>query len=171
MSDFDSLETVKRRLEGIKSEHSARMELAARKFEESDKATKESHQKFVEKEKKLVARLREMAEAKREAAANRNKPKEYAFGPADDDAVPDEIADELAALERARAANAAAQAPGDSFLRGPEPANRNQWGRTPSGPPVPPPPPVQPARPPAPPRRPARQVDDDDDFGGQSWLT
>ncbi|QFZ23432.1 hypothetical protein [Saccharothrix syringae] len=171
MSDLDSLESVKRRLEGIRSEHSARMELVARKFEESNKATAESHEKFVEKEKRLVERLREMAKAQREQAANRNKPKEYAFGPEDDEPVVDELAQELAALERTRAAHAAPQSPEGSFLQAPT-TQPTPWGRTPSGPPVPPPPPVQPARPPAaPPRRRPQPVDDDDDFGGQSWLT
>ncbi|HEX6345442.1 hypothetical protein [Umezawaea sp.] len=171
MAEFESLESVKRKFEGIRSEHSARMELASRKFEETDKATAQSHKEFVDKSKRLVDRLREMAKAQRENAAKK-KPSELAFGIEDDEQGPDEFADQLAAAERARLAAASQTAEG-SFLQGAPPAAPSRWGREQQ--PAPEPVAQAPVRPPLPPptRRPAQRPasDDDDDFGNASYLT
>src|SRR3954470_6434849 len=124
MAEFESLESVKRTLAGITSEHSARMELASRKFEETDKATAESHKDFVDKSKRLVGRLREMAKAQREGA--QKKSSELAFVIEDDDQGPDEFADRVAAAERARLAEASRTEEG-SFLQGAPPPGPSRW--------------------------------------------
>jgi hypothetical protein len=165
----ESLESVKRKLEGIKSEHSARMELASSKLAESDKATAEGHKKFLDNTKRFVERLQEMNKAQREAAANQGKPKELAFGIEEDDA-PDDMAAELAELERARLARRPQPDEQGSFLEGPPKPTPSRWAQEhPAPEPVAQTPPRQapPAR--RPPQRPA--PDDDDDFGSQSWLS
>ncbi|HWO61653.1 MAG TPA: hypothetical protein VNO31_16630 [Umezawaea sp.] len=168
MAEFESLESVKRKLEGIRSEHSARMELASRKFEETDKATAQSHKDFVDKSKRLVDRLREMAKAQREGPVKK-KASELAFGIEDDEQGPDEFADQFAAAERARLAAASQTAEG-SFLQGAPAAAPSRW----TPPPPTPEPVVQaPVRPLPPTRRPPQRPapDDDDDFGNASYLT
>ncbi|MCS7482300.1 hypothetical protein ACFFQW_20520 [Umezawaea endophytica] len=168
MAEFESLESVKRKLEGIRSEHSARMELASRKFEETDKATAQSHKDFVDKSKRLVDRLREMAKAQREGPVKK-KPSELAFGIEDDEQGPDEFADQVAAAERARLAAASHTVEG-SFLQGAPQAAPSRW--TPPQP-TPEPAPQPPVRPLPPTRRPPQRpaADDDDDFGNASYLT
>ena len=168
MAEFESLESVKRKLEGIRSEHSARMELASRKFEETDKATAQSHKDFVDKSKRLVDRLREMAKAQREGLAKK-KPSELAFGIEEDDQGPDEFAAQVAAMERARLAGASQTEEG-SFLQAAPPPAPSRWTA-----PQPAPEPVAqaPVRPLPPTRRPPQRpaADDDDDFGNASYLT
>jgi hypothetical protein len=164
----ESLESVKRKFEGIRTEHSARMELASRKLEESDKATAESHKDFVDKSKRLVGRLREMAKAQREGAAKKSS--ELDFGVEDDDVAPDEFADRVTSAERDRLA-AASRTEEGSFLQGAPTSAPSRWAREhPAPEPVVPAPPVRPVPPPV--RRPAhRPVTDDDDFGNESYLT
>jgi hypothetical protein len=166
---FESLESVKRKLEGIKSEHSARMELAGRKLEEQDKATAASHKDFVDKSKRLVDRLREMAKTQREGQAKK-KPSELAFAIEDDDSGSDEFASQVAAMERARLAGASRTEEG-SFLQGAPAPSASRWAREHPAPAPVAPPPVRPL--PPPPRRPAKRpvTDDDDDFGNESYLT
>ncbi|MEO6085216.1 MAG: hypothetical protein ABIQ18_19085 [Umezawaea sp.] len=167
---FESLESVKRKMEGIKSEHSARMELASRKLEEQDKATAASHKDFVDKSKRLVDRLREMAKTQREAQVKK-KPSELAFGIEDDDSGPDEFASQVAAMERARLVDSSRTEEG-SFLQGAPAPSASRWAREhPAPEPVVAPPPVRPLPPPT--RRPAKRpvTDDDDDFGNESYLT
>ncbi|WNV90845.1 hypothetical protein [Umezawaea sp. Da 62-37] len=169
MTGFESLESVKRKLAGITSEHSARMELATRKLAETDKATAESHKDFVDKQKRVVERLREMAKAQRESAVK--KPDSELNFMVEDEAGPDELADEMAALERARIARASQTEEG-SFLQAAPSAGPGRWGRepVPATEPVAQAPvrPLPPVRQP-PPRR--RVADDDDDFGNESYLT
>ncbi|PRY43601.1 hypothetical protein [Umezawaea tangerina] len=168
MTGFESLESVKRKLAGITSEHSARMELATRKLAETDKATAESHKEFVDKQKRVVERLREMAKAQREGAAK--KPDSELNFVVDDESGPDELAEEIAALERARIARASRTEEG-SFLQAAPSAGPSRWGREhPAPEPVAQAPvrPLPPVRQP-PPRRPV--TDDDDDFGNESYLT
>ncbi|MET1072321.1 MAG: hypothetical protein ABWY11_06700 [Umezawaea sp.] len=172
MTGFESLESVKRKLAGITSEHSARMELATRKLAETDKATAESHKDFVDKQKRVVERLREMAKAQRENAVK--KPDSELNFVVEDEAAPDELADEMAALERARIARASQTEEG-SFLQAAPSAGPSRWGREPAPEPVAQAPvrPVPPVRPPPPVRQPPRRpvADDDDDFGNESYLT
>ncbi len=171
MAEFESLESVKRKFEGIRSEHSARMELASRKFEETDKATAASHKDFVDKSKRLVDRLREMAKAQREGEAKK-KSSELAFGLEDDEVAPDEFAAQVAAVERARLASTSQTEEG-SFLQSAPAPGPSRWAREhPAPEPVAPPPPVRPPLPPPTRRAPQRRVsDDDDDFGNESYLT
>ena len=166
----ESLESVKRTFEGIRAEHSARMELATRKLDEVDKATAENHKEFVDKQKRLVDRLREMAKTQREGAAKK-KPSELDFVVEDDDATPDEFAAQLAAMERARLAGNSRTEEG-SFLQGAPAPAPSRWAREHQAPEQPAHPPVRPP-PPPPSRRPAHRpvTDDDDDFGNESYLT
>jgi hypothetical protein len=165
----ESLESVKRKFEGIRSEHSARMELAARKLEEQDKATAASHKDFVDKSKRLVDRLREMAKAQREGPVKK-KSSELDFVIEDDDSGPDEFASQMAAMERARLAGAARTEEG-SFLQGAPAPGPSRWAREHATPEPVAQPPVRPLPPPT--RRPAQRpvADDDDDFGNESYLT
>jgi hypothetical protein len=164
---FESLESVKRKFEGIRSEHSARMELAGRKLEEQDKATAASHKDFVDKSKRLVDRLREMAKAQREGPVKK-KPSELAFTIEDEESGQDEFASQVAAMERARLAGTSRTEEG-SFLQGAPAPGPSRWAREH---PVPEPVAQPPVLPPPTPRRPAhRPVADDDDFGNESYLT
>jgi len=165
---FESLESVKRKLEGIRSEHSARMELATRKLEEQDKATAASHKDFVDKSKRLVDRLREMAKAQREGSVKK-KPSELDFVIEDDESGPDEFASQVAAMERARLA-AGSRSEEGSFLESAPAPGPSRWAREHPAPAPVAQPPVRPLPPPT--RRPApRPVADDDDFGNESYLT
>jgi hypothetical protein len=175
MSDSQALADFKNKLAGIAGEHSARMELASRKLEQIEKETAENHQKFADKQQRLHERLKEMGAARARNGAGQ-KQRELSFG-IEDETAPDEFAADIAALHAGRQVRASATEEG-SYL---QPANTtappaDRWSRPapqPEPPVAVPPPPPQP---PLPPRaRPAARrqapVDDDEDFGGQSWLS
>ncbi|SMC66765.1 hypothetical protein [Lentzea albidocapillata] len=167
MSDLD-LAAFKAKLSGIESEHSTRMAEARQKFDESAKATQESHDKFADRKQRLTERLREMARNQRGEGKDRNK--ELSFGLEDETAAPqDDLADELAQIEKERQAREL-RAQSEGFMRGPAAAPVQPVRQPPViQQPVAPPPPV---RQPPPPRRPQRPaVDDDDDLSNQSWLS
>lgn len=168
MSDLD-LAAFKAKLSGIESEHSTRMAEARQKFDESTKATQESHDKFADRKQRLTARLREMARAQRGEGKDRNK--ELSFGLEDESAAPhDDLAEELAQIEKERQAREL-RAQSEAFMRGPDVAPQRHVRQPPAieHPPVTPPPPIRQAPPPRRPQRPP--VDDDDDLSNQSWLS
>ncbi|MFD9699148.1 hypothetical protein [Lentzea sp. NPDC059081] len=168
MSDLD-LAAFKAKLSGIESEHSARMSDARQKFDESTKATQESHDKFADRKQRLTARLREMARNQRGEGQQKNK--ELSFGLEDETAAPhDDLAEELAQIEKERQQREM-RAASEAFMRGTNPAPQAPVRQPPvvQQPPQPPPPP--PVRQPPPPRRPRPPVDDDDDLSNQSWLS
>ena len=168
MSDLD-LAAFKAKLSGIESEHSTRMAEARQKFDESAKATQESHDKFADRKQRLTSRLREMARNQRGEGKDRNK--ELSFGLEDETAAQhDDLAEELAQIEKERQAREL-RAQSEGFMRGPNDAAPQHPVRQPPvvQQPVAPPPPIRQA---PPPRRPARPpVDDDDDLSNQSWLS
>lgn len=167
MSDLD-LAAFKAKLSGIESEHSTRMAEARQKFDESAKATQESHDKFADRKQRLTERLREMGRNQRGEGKDRNK--ELSFGLEDETAAQhDDLADELAQIEKERQAREL-RAQSEGFMRGPSEAPVQPVRQPPViQQPVAPPPPV---RQPPPPRRPQRPaVDDDDDLSNQSWLS
>lgn len=169
MSDLD-LAAFKAKLSGIASEHSAKMADVRQKFDESTKATQESHDKFADRKQRLTERLREMNRKQRGEVKDRNK--ELSFGLEDETAGPhDDLAEELAQIEKERQAREL-RAQSEGFLRGPNAAPQQPVRQPPmvQQPVAPPPPPVR--QPPPPPRRPQRPVvDDDDDLSNQSWLS
>jgi hypothetical protein len=169
VSDLD-LAAFKAKLSGIESEHSARMADVRQKFDESTKATQESHDKFADRKQRLTARLREMARNQRGEGQGKNTNKELSFGLEDETAAPhDDLAEELAQIEKERQEREL-RAQSEAFMRGPNQAPQRPVRQPPvvQQPPVPPPPPVR-----QPPRRPQRPVvdDDDDDLSNQSWLS
>ncbi|MDX8032357.1 hypothetical protein SK803_19250 [Lentzea sp. BCCO 10_0856] len=166
MSELD-LAAFKAKLSGIESEHSTRMAEARQKFDESTKATQESHDKFADRKQRLTSRLREMARNQRGEGKDRNK--ELSFGLEDETAGPhDDLAEELAQIEKERQAREL-RAQSEGFMRGPNEAPQHQVRQPPVvQQPVAPPPPV---RQPPPPRRQRPPVDDDDDLSNQSWLS
>ncbi|WP_086663908.1 hypothetical protein [Lentzea kentuckyensis] len=166
MSDLD-LAAFKAKLAGIESEHSSRMADARQKFDESTKATQESHDKFADRKQRLTERLREMNRKQRGEGKERNK--ELSFGLEDETAGPhDDLAEELAQIEKERQAREL-RAQSEGFMRGPDvPAPPVRQPPVVQQPMAPPPP----VRQPPPPRRPQRPVvDDDDDMSNQSWLS
>ncbi|MGW4206877.1 hypothetical protein ACWEIJ_02715 [Lentzea sp. NPDC004789] len=170
MSDLD-LAAFKAKLAGIESEHSSRMADVRQKFDESTKATQESHDKFADRKQRLTERLREMARNQRGDGQQKNGNKELSFGLEDETAAPhDDLAEELAQIERERQEREL-RAQSQAFMNASEAPQRHV--RQPPAvqqPLVPPPPPVR--QPPPPPRRPQRPVvDDDDDLSNQSWLS
>jgi len=171
VSDLD-LAAFKAKLSGISSEHSSRMSDARQKFDESAKATQESHDKFADRKQRLTERLREMARNQRGEGQQKNRGKELSFGLEDETAAPhDDLADELAQIEKERQQREM-RAQSEAFMRGPNQAPQAPVRQPPvvqqPGPPPPPPPPV---RQPPPVRRPRPPVDDDDDLSNQSWLS
>jgi type II secretory pathway component HofQ len=138
------------RMDQISREHADRRELRERRTREAKEQASDSFAKQGQVAQKIVERLNEAEKAQKAAggwntqAATEKKSGEYKFGAEDDE---------------------------PTYETPPPPTT--SWTPTPQPPlppptAVPPPPPPPPARPA--PRRPA-PVDDDDDFGGQSWLT
>lgn len=176
MSDLD-LAAFKAKLSGIESEHATRMAEVRQKFDESAKATQESHDNFADRKQRLTERLREMNRKQRGEGKDRNK--ELSFGLEDETAAQhDDLAEELAQIEKERQAREL-RAQSEGFMRGPAEAPQQQFGQQFGQQPVRQPPVVQqpvapppPVRQPPPPRRPQRPVvDDDDDLSNQSWLS
>ncbi len=169
MSDLD-LAAFKAKLSGIESEHSTRMADVRQKFDESTKATQESHDKFADRKQRLTERLREMARNQRGEGQNKDRSKELSFGLEDETAAPhDDLAEELAQIEKERQEREL-RAQSEAFMRGPNQAPQQPVRQPPVvQPPVTPPPPIRQAPPPRRPQRPP--VDDDDDLSNQSWLS
>ncbi|SEP89235.1 hypothetical protein SAMN05216188_101824 [Lentzea xinjiangensis] len=168
MSDLD-LTAFKAKLSGIRSEHSSRMADARQKFDESTKATQESHDKFADRKQRLTERLREMARTQRGEGQQKDRGKELSFGLEDETASPhDDLAEEIAQIEKERQEREM-RAQSEAFMRGRQEPVQPQVRQPPAvAQPVAPPPPVR--QPPAP-RRPRPPVDDDDDLSNQSWLS
>ncbi|MCE7000035.1 hypothetical protein LZG04_35250 [Saccharothrix sp. S26] len=143
----DRLAVAMSRLDQIAREHADRRELRERRTREAKEQASDSFAKQGQVAQKIVERLEEAEKAQKAAggwntkAATEKKSGEYKFGAEDDDPTYET-----------------------------PPPLPTSW--TPIPPPVQPPtaPPPPPPAPRPTPRRPA-PVDDDDDFGGQSWLT
>ncbi|SDF67042.1 hypothetical protein SAMN05216553_102589 [Lentzea fradiae] len=173
MSDLD-LAAFKAKLSGIASEHSSRMADVRQKFDESAKATQESHDKFADRKQRLTARLREMARNQRGENQHAHRAKELSFGLEDESAAPhDDLAEELAQIEKERQAREL-RAQSEAFMSGRHTVAEAPVRQPPAvAQPVAPPPqlPPPPVRQPPPSRRPRPPVDDDDDLSNQSWLS
>lgn len=171
MSDLD-LAAFRTKLSGIASEHASRMAEARQKFDESDKATRESHDKFADRKQRLTARLRDMARQQRGEGQQKNTSRELSFGIEDETAAPyDDLAEEIAQIEKERQQREL-RAQSEAFMSGRHAAAQAPPVRQPPAvaqPAAPPPPP--PVRQPPPVRRPRPPVDDDDDLSNQSWLS
>ncbi|MEV0678485.1 hypothetical protein AB0I60_18405 [Actinosynnema sp. NPDC050436] len=144
----DRLAAAKSRMDEISREHADRRELRERRSREAREKAGASLDKQAAVAEKTIERIQEAGKRQKAAggwgttAATEKKSGEYSFGSEDDEPTYQ------------------APAPGTGWASGPAPT-------PPPAPPVAPPPPA-PVRPA--PRRPA-PVDDEDDFGGQSWLT
>lgn len=136
MSDLIPLESFKQRLEGIKSEHSARVDKAVHALEQKTKEAKEKQDKFIAGKQRLAQRIQEIGRAKREEAAGK-KPAVYSFGPEDDSEPVDEVEKEVQRyLREAEVRKAAAEVPKDgSFLvQSSAPQAPKGWGQPPAEP-------------------------------------
>lgn len=143
----DRLAAARSRMEDISREHSARRELRERKAREARDAAGEALAKQGKVAEQTIDRIQEAGRRQKAAggwgttAATQKKGGEYRFDTGDDEPTYQ------------------APQPGAGWVAPPPPV---------SAPPPPPPVAPPPARPA--PRRPA-PVDDDEDFGTQSWLT
>ena len=150
----ERLAAAKSRLAEISREHADRRELRERRSREAKEKAADSFSKQGQVAQKVVERIEE-TEARRKAAggwgtqaATEKKPGEFRFGTEDEEPTYE------------------APAPGNTWTTpAPTPPTTPFPAVAAPVPPPPPPPAVRPA-----PRRPA-PVDDDEDFGGQSWLT
>lgn len=160
----ERLAAAKSRLVEISREHADRRELRERRTREAREKSAESFSKQVATAQKMVERIEENEKLKKAAggwdtkAATEKKGGEYRFGGEEDEPTYE-----------------ASSPPGSWPPAPPAPAGdwstpaAGTWAPTPPPPPPATPPPPPPAARPAP-RRPA-PVDDDEDFGSQSWLT
>ncbi|MBB5954901.1 hypothetical protein FHS29_001471 [Saccharothrix tamanrassetensis] len=149
----DRLAAAKSRMDEISREHADRRELRERRSREARDKAGQSLDKQAAVAEKTIERIQEAGKRQKAAggwgttAATEKKSGEFRFGTEDDEPT----------YETA--------APGTGWVAGPPATPVTPPPPPPVAPPPPPPPPVRPA-----PRRPA-PVDDDDDFGSQSWLT
>ncbi|MEU5691286.1 hypothetical protein [Actinosynnema sp. NPDC020468] len=151
----ERLAAAKDRMDQISREHADRRELRERRSREARESAASNLAKQGQLADKTIERLQEMGKRQKAAggwntsAATEKKAVEYRFG-ADDEDQPYE----------------SAPPPAQPWAQ-PAPAQPS-WSTPPTTPL-----PAQPAPPPPPPRAPRRapRVDEDDDFGSQTWLT
>ncbi|MBW4716014.1 hypothetical protein [Saccharothrix obliqua] len=148
----DRLAAAKSRMDQISREHADRRELRERHSREAREKAGQSLDKQAAVAEKTIERIQEAGKRQKAAggwgttAATEKKGGEYRFGAEEDEPTYE------------------APAPGNTWVSSTPPPP------TPPPPVTPPPPAPRPTPPRPAPRRPA-PVDDDDDFGGQSWLT
>ncbi|MEU4802106.1 hypothetical protein [Actinosynnema sp. NPDC023587] len=146
----DRLAAAKSRMDQISREHADRRELRERRSREARDKAGASLDKQAAVAEKTIERIQEAGKRQKAAggwgtaAATEKKNGEFTFGTEDDEPTYQ------------------TPAPGTGWVPGPPPA-------APAAPPVAPAPPAPAPVRPAPRRR--APADDDDDFGGQSWLT